>query len=166
VSLKIHSSLVSPLVVSSTKNGWGHHRLTTVTCNCQLLHGGIFKIGKLALSRMAYKPLCWFHYFDYTFVVWSHGPEKLNDFFNHLINHLNSIPPNIQLTMETELDGHLLFLTLIHMEDHVAPWVTLYAGGQPTPDSFPAELEFLSSCVVCSNRTATVINPSCSESSC
>jgi len=39
---------------------------------------------------------------------WSHGPEELNDF----LNHLNNIHPNIQFTLETESNGHLLFLDI------------------------------------------------------
>jgi hypothetical protein len=30
---------------------------------------------KLDLDSAQYKPSLWFHYFDYTFVVWPHGSE-------------------------------------------------------------------------------------------
>jgi hypothetical protein len=39
------------------------------------------------------------------FMIWLHGPEKLDN----LLYHLNSILSNIQFTMETEKDGHLSF---------------------------------------------------------
>ena len=30
-----------------------------------------------ALKQATHKPLCWFRYMDDTFVIWPHGPEKL-----------------------------------------------------------------------------------------
>jgi len=50
-------------------------------------------------------PICWSYYAD-MFMTWFHGPERLNDF----PNHLNSIHPITQFIMETEPDGHLPFL--------------------------------------------------------
>jgi len=44
-----------------------------------------------ALSRVAYKPMCWFCYMDDTFMFWPHGLKELNNF----LNHLNNIHPNI-----------------------------------------------------------------------
>jgi hypothetical protein len=41
-----------------------------------------------------------------TFVIWPHGPDKLNDF----LIHLNSIHQCIQFTMQIERKGHLPFL--------------------------------------------------------
>jgi hypothetical protein len=38
--------------------------------------------------------------------VWPHGPDKLNDF----LNHLNSTHQCIQFTMQTGREGHLPFL--------------------------------------------------------
>jgi hypothetical protein len=32
---------------------------------------------EMALESATYKPLCWFHYVDDTFVIWPHGPGKL-----------------------------------------------------------------------------------------
>jgi hypothetical protein len=60
----------------------------------------------LTVTRAACNPVCWFHYVDSIFVVWPHGPEKLNDF----LTHLKIIHPIIHFTMETESDGHLPFL--------------------------------------------------------
>jgi hypothetical protein len=59
-----------------------------------------------ALNRADDMPMWWFWYVDDMFIVWPHGPEKLDDF----LNYLNSIPLNIQFTMDTELDHHLPFL--------------------------------------------------------
>jgi hypothetical protein len=49
----------------------------------------------------------WFYVYN-TFVIWSHGPDKLNNF----LNHLNTIHKCIQLTIETERKGHLSFLDI------------------------------------------------------
>jgi hypothetical protein len=51
-----------------------------------------------ALYFALHKPLCWFRYVEDTFVIWSHGPDKLKDF----LNHLNGIHQCIQFTMEPE----------------------------------------------------------------
>ncbi|PNF15534.1 hypothetical protein B7P43_G16534 [Cryptotermes secundus] len=61
-----------------------------------------------ALDLAPHKPRCWFRYVDDTFVIWSHGPDKLQDF----LNHINSINQCIQFTMETETEGHLPFLDI------------------------------------------------------
>ncbi|XP_023710144.1 uncharacterized protein LOC111865932 [Cryptotermes secundus] len=39
---------------------------------------------KLALDPAPYKPSLWLRYVDGTFVVWPLGPERLQDFFDHL----------------------------------------------------------------------------------
>jgi hypothetical protein len=66
-----------------------------------------------ALEGATHKLLSWLRYVDDTFVIWPHGPGKLSVF----LDHLNSIHESIQFTMETERDGHLLFLDVdIHLE--------------------------------------------------
>jgi hypothetical protein len=40
-----------------------------------------------ALDSAPHKPHFWFYYVDNTFIIWSHGLDKLKDF----LNHLNSI---------------------------------------------------------------------------
>jgi hypothetical protein len=57
---------------------------------------------EVALSRVAYKPTCWFRYIDDTVMIWPHRPEELKKFLNHF--------SNIQFTMETESNDHLPFL--------------------------------------------------------
>jgi hypothetical protein len=61
-----------------------------------------------ALKQVAHKSLCWFCYVVDTFVIWPHGPENVERFFDHL----NGLHRNIQFTMETEKDGHLPFLNI------------------------------------------------------
>lgn len=62
-----------------------------------------------ALELATKKPNVWFRYVDDTFVVWSHGDTELNKF----LEHLNSIHPNIQFTMEVENNGELPFLDVL-----------------------------------------------------
>ena len=61
-----------------------------------------------AIEKATHKPDCWYRYVDDTFVIWSHGKEKLMDF----LKHLNGIHNNIQFTMEIEREGHLPFLDI------------------------------------------------------
>ena len=62
-----------------------------------------------ALNTAKKKPSNWYRYVDDTFVVWPHGEEELQDF----LQHLNSLHPNIQFTMETEKDNKLAFLDVL-----------------------------------------------------
>jgi hypothetical protein len=48
----------------------------------------------IALDTAEYKPAKWLRYVDDTFVVWSHGPARLQQFFNHI----NSVRPTIKFT--------------------------------------------------------------------
>jgi hypothetical protein len=41
-------------------------------------------------------------------IIWTHGTGKMADF----LDHINSVYANIQLTMETERDGHLPVLVI------------------------------------------------------
>jgi hypothetical protein len=63
---------------------------------------------KVAIDLAPQQRLCWFHYMDDTFVIWSHRPHKLKNF----LNHLNSIHQCIQFTMETKKEGCLPFLDI------------------------------------------------------
>jgi hypothetical protein len=65
-------------------------------------------LKEMVLDRAAQNPFCWFSYVNGTFVVWSHGPERLRDFHEEL----SSVHQNIQFTMETERDDHLHFLDM------------------------------------------------------
>jgi hypothetical protein len=46
---------------------------------------------KLALDTTEYKPAKWLRYVDDTFIVWPHGPDKLQEFFHHI----NNLRPSI-----------------------------------------------------------------------
>jgi hypothetical protein len=70
--------------------------LSPVTANFVMKH-----FEEIGLEDVTHKPLCWFRYVDDTFVIWPHGPGKLNDF----LDHLNSVHDNIKFTMEMERDG-------------------------------------------------------------
>ncbi|XP_023311228.1 uncharacterized protein LOC111691923 [Anoplophora glabripennis] len=59
-----------------------------------------------AIKSAEYKPEMWLRYVDDTFVIWTHGKEKLNGF----LTHLNSIHHKIQFTMEIEENNKLPFL--------------------------------------------------------
>jgi len=61
-----------------------------------------------ALSTVAYKPKCWFHYVDGAFTTWLHEPEELKNFPKHLSN----IYSNIKFIMETETNSNIPFLDI------------------------------------------------------
>jgi hypothetical protein len=54
---------------------------------------------RVALDRAMYKPLCSLWYVNDAFVIWPHGPQKLNNFFE-------------QFTTEMERSSHLSFLDM------------------------------------------------------
>jgi hypothetical protein len=64
---------------------------------------------ELALDSAQYKPSLWFRYVDDTFVVWPHGSEQIQNF----LNHLNSLRPSIQFTVEIESDSVIPFLDVL-----------------------------------------------------
>ena len=58
-----------------------------------------------ALETAPLKPSLWLRYVDDTFVLWQHQEDATS-----LLDHLNSIEPDIQFTMEKEKDQILPFL--------------------------------------------------------
>ncbi|XP_045463784.1 uncharacterized protein LOC123673342 [Harmonia axyridis] len=54
-----------------------------------------------AIDSFHLKPTCWLRYVDDVFVIWPHGPETLQDFFDHL----NNINIHIKFTMEDTIDN-------------------------------------------------------------
>jgi len=53
-----------------------------------LLPASSWRTKEMALSRVAYKPACWFHYADDMLVVWLYEPEKLNLSFSTSIANI------------------------------------------------------------------------------
>ena len=66
-----------------------------------------FESKALTSSRLL--PMLWKSFVDDTFVIWSHGKEKLELFFLHLNNQSSSI----KFTMEFECNGSLPFLDIL-----------------------------------------------------
>ena len=66
-----------------------------------------FEAKALASARLL--PKLWRRYVDDTNVIWSHGQEKLDRFFNHL----NCQSSAIKFTMEKEVNGCLPFLDIL-----------------------------------------------------
>ncbi|KAK5649280.1 hypothetical protein RI129_000309 [Pyrocoelia pectoralis] len=62
-----------------------------------------------ALHSATHKPTLWLRYVDDTFVIWSHGQEKLKAF----LEHLNNVHPNIKFTIEIEQNDQLPFLDVL-----------------------------------------------------
>jgi len=63
---------------------------------------------KKAIEQATHKPVCRFRYVDDTFVIWTHGQEKLTEF----LNHLNRLHNKIQFTMEKEEEDRLPLLDI------------------------------------------------------
>jgi hypothetical protein len=66
---------------------------------------------EIAMDTTDYKHTKWFRYVV-TFVVWPHGPTRLQQF----LHHLNSLRPTINFTMEVEANNTLLFLDALVMK--------------------------------------------------
>ena len=64
---------------------------------------------KKAIETANLKPKLWIRYVDDVFVVWSFGKEKLLNF----LDHLNSIHPRIEFTLELEQNNQLPFLDVL-----------------------------------------------------
>ncbi|PNF26841.1 hypothetical protein B7P43_G17376 [Cryptotermes secundus] len=77
---------------------------------------------KLALYSAQYKSSLWLRYVDDTFVVWPHGPERLQNIFDHL----NTLRPSICFTMETESDNAISFLEVLVIREETALVTQVY----------------------------------------
>jgi hypothetical protein len=64
---------------------------------------------KKALDSYPLKPLRWKRFVDDTNVLWPHGKEELDKFFQHL----NNISKDIKFTMELEENGSIPFLDVL-----------------------------------------------------
>jgi hypothetical protein len=67
---------------------------------------------EVALDTPEYKPAKWLRYVDDTFVVWPHGPARLQQFFDHI----DSVRPTIKFAMEIETNNNLPFLDVLVMK--------------------------------------------------
>ena len=63
---------------------------------------------EMALGSTSLKPSMWLRYVDGTFILWSHQEDVQT-----LLDHVNSIQPSIQFTMEKEQDKKLPFLNVL-----------------------------------------------------
>jgi hypothetical protein len=77
---------------------------------------------KLALDSAQYKPSLELQYVDGTFVIWLHGPERLQDF----LNHLNNLRPSIQFTMEIESNSAIPFMDALVIRKGMALATKVY----------------------------------------
>jgi hypothetical protein len=67
------------------------------------------KFEKKAIDSYPLKPLRWKRYVDDTNVLWPHGKEELDKFFQHL----NNLSKDIKFTMELEDNGSIPFLDIL-----------------------------------------------------
>ena len=63
---------------------------------------------EMALGSTSLKPSMWLRYVDDTFILWPHQEDV-----QILLDHVNSIWPSIQFTMEKEQDNKLPFLDIL-----------------------------------------------------
>ena len=63
---------------------------------------------EMALGFISLKPSMWLRYVDVTFILWPHQEDV-----QILLDHMNSIQPSIQFTMEKEQDNKLPFLDVL-----------------------------------------------------
>jgi hypothetical protein len=64
---------------------------------------------KKSLDSFPLKPLRWKRFIDDTNVLWPHGKDELDKFFQHL----NDISKDIKFTMELEENGSIPFLDVL-----------------------------------------------------
>ena len=63
---------------------------------------------EMALGSTSLKPSMWLRYIGDTFILWPHQEDVQT-----LLDHMNSIRPSIQFTMEKEQDNKLSFLDVL-----------------------------------------------------
>lgn len=51
-----------------------------------------------------YKPITWFQYVDYSFLIWDHWPQKLRQF----LEYINGLQDSIQFTMGLEVNENYI----------------------------------------------------------
>jgi hypothetical protein len=64
---------------------------------------------EVALDVAGHKPTTWPRYLKNSFMVWPHGPARLQQF----LHRLNSVRPTIKFTLEAEANDTLLLLNIL-----------------------------------------------------
>ena len=59
-------------------------------------------VKEMSLGSTSLKPFVWLRYVDGTFILWPHQED-----IQILLDHMNSIRPSIQFTMEKEQNNKL-----------------------------------------------------------
>jgi hypothetical protein len=77
---------------------------------------------KLALDLAQHEPSVWLWYADATFVVWPHGPSRLQDF----LSHLNSLRPSNQFTIEIESGSAIAFFDVLVVREETTLATKVY----------------------------------------
>ena len=77
---------------------------------------------EMALQRAVVRPKKWLRYVDDTFVIWNGKMDELSVFHQHL----NSLRPSIQFTMEEESDVQLPFLNVLVKKDDCRLITSIY----------------------------------------
>jgi hypothetical protein len=63
----------------------------------------------IALDAAGHKPTTWPRYLKNSFVVWPHGPARLQQF----LHELSSVRPTIEFTLDAEANDTLLLLSIL-----------------------------------------------------
>ena len=75
-----------------------------------------------ALQNWPLKPLHWLRFIDDIFMIWTHGEDKLEEFFTYL----NGIHPTIKLTSEHSYINISFLDTTVKINDNRELYTTLY----------------------------------------
>jgi hypothetical protein len=77
---------------------------------------------KLSLDSAQHKPSLWLRYVDDTFVVWPHGPERLQTF----LSHLSSVRSSMQFTVEIKSDSTIPYLDALAVRKGTTLAINVY----------------------------------------
>jgi hypothetical protein len=83
---------------------------------------------ELVLRTPNHRPFLWLRYVDDTFVIWPHGPDRSQEFFDHI----NNLRPSVQLSMETEADSKIPFLDVLLIKKQLTMTTTMYRKSSHT----------------------------------
>jgi hypothetical protein len=83
-----------------------------------------------ALNKADYKPMCWFHSVNNTFIVWPYGDVQENWMTSLTTSTANIPTSNSPWRVSQMATFHTWILT--YTEDWTVSWVTPYTGSSPT----------------------------------